>query len=56
MTEPISFIKVFVCDYIEDIEDMVNEYAKEHKCRPTSASVTNLNGCLAVTVAFRKRL
>lgn len=31
MSEPINYIKVFVCDYVEDIEDAVNEYAKKNQ-------------------------
>ena len=52
MSEPINFMKVFVCDYVEDIEDAVNEYAKEHRCRPLSASVTDLGGCVSAAVVF----
>ena len=52
MSEPINYIKVFVCDYIEDIEDAVNEYAKEYRCTPVSASVTDLGGCVSATVVF----
>ena len=52
MSEPINFMKVFVCDYVEDIEGLVNEYAKDHRCRPLSASVTDLGGCVSAAVVF----
>ena len=45
-------MKVFVCDYVEDIEVAVNEYAKDHKCTPLSASVTDLGGCVSAAVVF----
>ena len=54
MGDPITFIKVFVCDYIEEIEDAVNEYAKDHRCVPLSASVSCLNGCVSATVVFER--
>ena len=52
MSEPINFMKVFVCDCVEDIEDSVNDYAKEHRCTPLSASVTDLGGCVSAAVVF----
>ena len=55
MSEPINYIKVFVCDYVEDIEEAVNEYAKEHRVTPLSASVTDLGGCVSAAVVFEKR-
>ena len=56
MTEPISFIKVFVCDYVEDLEKIANDYAKVHRCTPVSAQVANLGGCIAATVVFKKKV
>jgi hypothetical protein len=56
MSEPINFIKVFVCDYIEDLEKAANDYAKLHRCTPVSAQVTNLSGCIAATVVFKKKV
>lgn len=56
MSIPINFIKVFVCDYIEDVESAANEYAKIHRCTPVSASVVSLGGCVAATVVFRRKV
>lgn len=55
MKEPINYIKVFVCDYVEDIEKAVNEYAKEHRVTPLSALVSDLGGCVSAAVVFQKR-
>ncbi len=56
MSEPINFIKVFVCDHIEDIKGAANDYAKVHRCTPVSASVISLSGCVAATVVFKKKV
>lgn len=56
MSEPINFVKIFVCDYIEDIEGAVNDYAKVHRCTPVSASVTCLNGCVSAAVVFERKV
>jgi hypothetical protein len=55
MSYPINFVKVFVCDYIENIEDAVKEYVKKHRVIPLSVSVINVGGCIAAAVVFEKR-
>ena len=56
MSEPINFVKIFVCDYIEDIEGAVNDYAKVHRCTPVSASVTCSDTFVSATVVFKKKV
>lgn len=55
MSEPINFMKLFICDYIEDVEEAVNEYVKEHRVKPVSASITCPDGVVVAAVVFERR-
>lgn len=50
-----TFVKTFVCDYVEDIDDKVNRYAKYNNLEIISISVCHAGvGVLAATVVFEK--
>lgn len=55
MSENITFVKTFVCDYAEDIDDKVNRYAEDNGLEIVSISVCHASvGVLAATVVFER--
>ena len=55
-TIPNTFIKTFVYDYAEDVDDKVNSYAEEHNLKINSISVGYLtvNDFFYATVLFER--
>lgn len=53
MSEPWSFVKTFVYDYAEQVEDIVNEYAKIEGLEIVSISVCYTSVFVA-TVVFER--
>lgn len=52
-----TFLKIFVADYVEDLEDAVNDYAKKNNCKLVSvSSIISLGTCLSATAIFERGL
>lgn len=53
MSKPSTFVKTFVYDYAEDIDDMVTQYAEENELEIRSISVC-YTSVFAATVVFER--
>ena len=51
--ESITFVKTFVCDFAEDIDDMVNHYALENDLEIISISICHTDVFIASVVFER---
>ena len=52
---PSTFVKTFVCDYVEDLDKKVNHYAEENELEIKSILVNQTNlGVLYATVIFER--
>ena len=57
MSKPFTFVKTFVFDYVEDIEEEVNEYAKSNHLEIKSISVCHAGvGVIAASVVFERQI
>lgn len=55
MKEPLTFVKTFICDYVDEIEDEVNAYAKSNSLEIISISVCHAGvGVIAAAVVFER--
>lgn len=52
-----TFVKTFICDYVDEIEDEVNEYAKSNDLEIISISLCHAGvGVIAAAVVFERWL
>lgn len=54
-TAPSTFVKTFVYDYVEELDEKVNRYAEDNKLEIKSILVNQTNlGVLYATVVFER--
>ncbi len=51
--KPNTFAKTFVCDYAEDLDEIVNDYAKENRLEIISIAICHTDVFVA-TVVFER--
>lgn len=51
---PGTFVKTFVYDYAEEVDEMVNHYAEDNELEIKSISVCRASGVFVTTVIFER--
>ena len=49
------YVKVFVCDCVQDIERAVNEYTKKQNVKSLKVSILEIGDCLAAVGVFERK-
>lgn len=51
--KPITFVKTFVCDYAEDLDEIINDYAVENELEIISIAICHTD-IFVTTVVFER--
>ena len=56
VTKMQRFVKVFTCDYIEDVEKLVNEYCIENNTYPADIKIELLSNNVISVIAILEKI